>query len=111
MNTINLINFVRFYPYESVHASSPLIKIEDKDKIWYNAISSLLKRYIADDYCGCPKDYFALRMDNKITLELENETFGRANTVYITYSDNNVYISNAIHTVNTRTYSCTVKPI
>jgi len=108
MKNVLLRRLVRFFPYESVHASDFLIEIEDKDNSWYNAICALLKQYEPVEYIGCSKGYFALRIDNKITLELKAEE--HKNSIYITLWDNTVYISDAVHEMH-KTMFCTVKHI
>lgn len=95
---------MRFFPYESVHASDAFIKIKDTDHSWYNAIADLLSKYEPCFFHNCPPGYFALKMDNKITLEIignTGNTTGQLRAVYITYWDNTVYISDVYHRVNT----------
>jgi hypothetical protein len=95
MKHIRIDNLVKFFPYESVHASNALIKIEDKNGEWYSAISTLLNKYYPVRYVNCAVGYFHVKMDNKITLELTN---GESN-IYLTYWDNTIYISDRIHQV------------
>ena len=70
MNRIEFIpynaQFVRFYPYESVHAK-PVIKVETSTHSW--ALTRLLEEYEPDTFFNCSPGYFNLRPDNKITLE------------------------------------------
>ena len=106
---ILLRKLVRFFPYESVHASSAVIEIEDVDSQWYNAIVALLKRYEVDKYTGCADDYFRLEMDNKITLELHTDALPHSpECIYVTYWDRKVSISTAYHILHKEMW-CTVK--
>lgn len=106
---ILLRKLTRFFPYESVHASSAVIEIEDVNSEWYKAISALLKRYEVDEYIGCANGYFHLDMDNKITLELQADIEPRRpEKIYLTYWDNKVSISTHYHSIHTPMF-CTVK--
>jgi len=109
---ILLRKLVRFFPYESIHASCAVIEIEDKDSEWYKAISLLLKRYEADKYVGCSEGYFNVGMDNKITLELHPDCSPQRpsnENIYLTYWDNKVSISTAYHLVSGKGMHCTTK--
>ena len=89
---IRLRHLTKFFPYESVHTVDACIQLEDKDNEWYSAISKLLDKYEPGLYMGCSQGYFALKMDNKITLELEDIN---GVPIYLTYWDGNIYISNS----------------
>lgn len=104
MQEIKLYKLVRFYPYESIHASSALVRIEDKDHSWGRAIKQLLERYEPNEFVNCTPNYFNLSLDNKITLKLERS----GSELYITYWDGFVYISNDYHVMSKDMY-CTVK--
>jgi hypothetical protein len=107
-----LKNLIRFFPYESVHASDSLIIIEDKDAFWFVQINNFLMEYEADEYFGCAAGNFDLAMDNKITLELRPDyALGESalhDSIYLTYWDNKVFISTAYQPVSDVKY-CTVK--
>jgi hypothetical protein len=105
MNHISLHNLVRFYPYESAHASDSFIITEDKDREWYKAIVKLLSFYEAKDYYNCTPNYFYVEMDNKITLQLDMNYF----QLYITYWDNVVYLSSQYVEISKNPKYCTVK--
>lgn len=102
---IRLRHLTKFFPYESVHAVDACIQLEDKDNEWYNAISKLLDKYEPGMYVGCSQGYFNLEMDNKITLELEDIN---SVPIYLTYWDNNIYISNNYNGMATKMKFCTV---
>jgi hypothetical protein len=106
MKNVILHNLVRFYPYESVHASDFTIQVEDIDKSWYSAIVKLLSFYEPKEYINCSPGYFALRMDNKITLELDLKYYH----LFITYWDNNVYLSDHYTPISSKNPKyCTVQ--
>lgn len=90
---ITLDKLTRFFPYESIHTSSPVIKITDTNHEWRNALKSFLNKYKVDEYIDCSEGYFNLKLDNKITLELTRS----GSPIYLTYWDNNIYISDAFH--------------
>lgn len=107
-----LKNLIRFFPYESVHASDSVIVIDDKDAFWFVQINNFLMEYGVDKYFGCTAGNFNLTMDNKITLELRPDFAegGSAvhDSIYLTYWDNKVFISTAYHPVGDPKF-CTVK--
>jgi len=102
---IHLGTLVAFYPYESVHTTNAFITIEDNNHEWYNAICALLKKYKISQYHGCQPGYFNLDMDNKITIAIHSKVFNPSDDnedlIYITYWDNQIYISTRIARINT----------
>lgn len=92
--TVEIKNLVKFYPYESVHASNCSIIIEDKNLEWFTAMCNLLLKYEPVLFVGCPENYFRLEMDNKVTFELENPWNGRP--MFVTYWDRRIFISDEI---------------
>lgn len=108
---IHLHKLVRFFPYESVHASNAVIHIEDENLEWYAAIRNFLKDYESDEYClGCNKRSFNIEMDNKITLELTSDFVkDKSKFIYLTYWDGTVSISNHYHFISRITRWCTAK--
>jgi hypothetical protein len=98
-----LITQVRtFYPYESAHAAGAVIRIDDKDNQWYDAIDAALKRYKAHAYQNATPNQFRPEMDNKITIMLEGG-------IYVTYWDNTVFISARLYSYgNKKLKSCTL---
>lgn len=108
MENIILSGLVRFYPYQSVHASQRCIKIESNSN-WYNTISKFLSNYEPDEFFNCPKNYFPLTIDNKITLELSMDML-HEKAIFVTYWDGSIYISTSYHTISDKnSIYCTVK--
>ncbi len=105
MNKIKLGNLVRFYPYESIHASEAFAIIEDTDMEWYNAIVKLLSFYEPKEYVNCTPGYFGLNIDNKITLAIDLKYW----QLYVTYWDNVVYLSSQYVEISKNPKYCTVK--
>lgn len=102
---IRLRHLTKFFPYESVHAVDACIQLEDKNGEWYDAISKFLAKYEPTMYVGCSQGYFNLKMDNKITLEMEDVN---SVPIYLTYWDNTIFISNNYNGMGNTIKSCFV---